>query len=144
MLDKQTLQALSATLLAHKNAHKQYDNWPEVNRRPFEQATELIKALQAGNTIASLWSVEDVYSVNRDCEIEQISKDGEDDGLTWFHCYAHDNDTLDQQYCEDHPSIVTEEQARRVLQLAEKSRRRHGHKLGRFTGVAKLCQGGSR
>lgn len=35
-----------------------------------------------------------------DCDVKQVSADGEDDGLTWFHCDTHDKDTLDQQYCE--------------------------------------------
>ncbi len=39
---------------------------------------------------------------NDECNIEQISEDGEDDGLTWFHCDIHDKDTLDEYTCEDY------------------------------------------
>jgi hypothetical protein len=41
----------------------------------------------------------DMYG-NADCDIHQISADGEDDGLTWFHCDAHDKDTLSELVCE--------------------------------------------
>lgn len=40
--------------------------------------------------------------MRQDCETEQISKDGEDDGLTWFHCLTHDMDTLDEYSCEEY------------------------------------------
>lgn len=34
------------------------------------------------------------------CDIVQISEDGEDDGLTWFHCKYHDEDTLNEFSCQ--------------------------------------------
>lgn len=72
MINEHTLKALGTALLAHKNANGQYENWPEENRLPFEQASELVQALKSGDTIASLWSVEDVYSLSTD-------EDGEPD-----------------------------------------------------------------
>lgn len=73
MINEETLKALSTALLTHRNVNKQYENWPEINRMPYERAANLIKALQDGDMIASLWSVEDVYSLKTD-------DDGEPDG----------------------------------------------------------------
>lgn len=84
-----------------------------------DRLRNILQAMGNGDTIASLWSVEDVYAANGDCVIEQTSEDGEDDGLTWFYCSRHGLDTLDTQFCEEHPPIVTHEQARQVLRLVE-------------------------
>lgn len=34
------------------------------------------------------------------CQIVQISEEGGDDGLTWFHCNFHDKDTLNEMSCQ--------------------------------------------
>lgn len=50
----------------------------------------------------SIWeNWQDKSPLAEPCEVEQISKDGEDDGLTWFHCSTHDLDTLDNSSCEE-------------------------------------------
>lgn len=74
-----------------------------------------------GEAIASIWTLDDVHSANNECDIEQKSEDGEDDGLTWFHCNEHDLDTLDEWYCENHPRRLTDAQAKEVLQSVERN-----------------------
>jgi len=115
MLNEQTLKAIRGALWLRLQS-TQSDTEMMASS---EQAMALVDSLLAGTTIASLWSVDDVYEANGDCVIEQISKDGEDDGLTWFHCDTHDLDTLDTQFCEEHPPICTEAMAIEVLRLAD-------------------------
>lgn len=56
----------------------------------------------------SIWdNFESDYNfMGSECDIEQISKDGEDDGLTWFHCNEHDKDTLNEYACEDYEDMT--------------------------------------
>lgn len=72
MLSEEKLKAIATALLAHRNANKQYENWPPENKRPFEEAASLIQSFQNGDVIASLWWVEDVQSL--------IDEDDEADG----------------------------------------------------------------
>lgn len=63
MLNERTLKALNTALLCHRNVNSQLDNWPPENKRPFEDAQSVVTALLDGDTIASLWSIEDVFAV---------------------------------------------------------------------------------
>jgi hypothetical protein len=87
-----------------------------------DNALALVNSMLKGDTIASLWSIEDVQSLRSECDIEQISADGEDDGLTWFHCDTHDMDTLDEYSCENEgESTIDDDTARKALACAERN-----------------------
>jgi hypothetical protein len=117
MLDKNKAQAL-IEVLARCVSIDRLESLPVGTVLDFNSAAATVQAIADGDTIASLWSVEDVDSLEPDCEVEQISKDGEDDGLTWYHCYTHEMDTLMDNMCEECPAPITTEQARAVLAAA--------------------------
>lgn len=115
MLDKQRAAAAVRAL----NKVKIFD-LPEEEVHLLADARNALKAIAEGDTIASLWSIDDVQSLRPDCDVSQLSKDGEDDGLTWFHCDTHNEDTLDENVCEEAPdTLISDETARRVLEMAD-------------------------
>lgn len=119
MPNDDVLEALYNALNTHRNVNSGYDNWPEQNRQKYDRARAWIESLRAGNEIADGWSIEDVKSLRGECDIEQVSADGEDDGLTWFRCLTHDADTLDERDCGQ--NYISDEIARKTLALAQRN-----------------------
>jgi hypothetical protein len=94
------------------------ESLPVGTASDFNQVVAVIYAIANGDSIADLWSLEDVDSLEPDCQVEQLSEVGEDDGLTWYHCGVHDQDTLMDNMCEDCPQPIDKDTARKVLQMA--------------------------
>jgi hypothetical protein len=116
MFSEHILKAIRGSLFIRKGTLP--ENSPEAHST--NQALALIDSMLRGDTIASLWTIEDVKSLRGECSVEQISADGEDDGLTWYHCTTHNMDTLSDYNCEkDGESTLSDETARKVLKIAD-------------------------
>jgi hypothetical protein len=82
-----------------------YSARAEERRRQFNKIIDGINMVLMNNiseidpSVYENWDGLDPMG-NDDCNIEQISEDGEDDGLTWFRCDVHGHDTLDEYSCE--------------------------------------------
>lgn len=71
MINEQVLEVIHAALMRYANTGG-LDNRPE-RKLAWERAEALVGALKTGDTIASLWSVDDVYALS-------LNDDGEPDG----------------------------------------------------------------
>ena len=118
MLNEDTLHAMKTALIMRANTQEENNPAKYAN----DNALALVNSMVNGDTIASLWSIEDVQSLRSECRTTQISADGEDDGLTWFHCDTHDMDTLDEYSCENEgESTVDDDTARKALACADRN-----------------------
>lgn len=88
-----------------------YSKRAEERRKQFNRLIDSCNMVLMNNITEvddSIWdNFETDYNfMGSECDVHQISKNGEDDGLTWFHCEEHDKDTLDEYGCEDYEDMT--------------------------------------